>query len=119
MGQVKAECDHGLVVSGLVRLLESEGHEVANRRPFDLFIYDEEGINSLFEIKTDSTTTACYTAIGQLLVYSAGMQKKPSLFAVFPERLDERIRPAFAEIGIQLVLYNWDRDKLVFDNFPP
>jgi hypothetical protein len=119
LGHITAECDHGFIVNGLAEILRKKGFKVANRRPIDLFTYEKNEkstISSLFEIKTESETTDCYTAIGQLLVYSSGMED-PSLFAVFPETLSERFRRIIEDIGIIVILYKWENKKPVFRDF--
>lgn len=118
IGQVKAECDHGLVVKELAEILKSKGFRIANRRPIDLYNIGTNGdINSIFEVKTDSETTDFHTAIGQLMDYSSGMRKRPKLFAVFPETLDARFKEVLEEIGIQLILYKWENDTPLFSHF--
>lgn len=115
IGDVIAECDHGLIVNSLAEILRSQGFKTANERPIDLYIVSPKGrILALFEVKTDSATTDCYTATGQLLFYSSGMREKPKLFAVFPESLDRELKNAFGKIGIQVIDYEWEGNKLKF-----
>jgi hypothetical protein len=66
-------------------------------------------------MKTDSTSTSCYEAVGQLLFYSAKLAKRPRLVAVFPEPLDEKCITVFKKIGLQCLTYTWVRNEPHFD----
>lgn len=111
VGDVVAECDHGIVVSSLSEFLKNKGFQTAYKRPVDLYIVDGKKISALFEVKTDVTSTDCYTATGQLLFYSSGMKEKPTLLAVFPKNLCEKYKKAFETVGIKLITYDWINDK--------
>ena len=64
---VEANCNHGLVVSELRSVLAAGGLSVANDKNRDLYIYNSHGrIVTLFEVKTDTTLTNIYTAVGQI-----------------------------------------------------
>ena len=68
---IAAKCDHGPIVGALREKLESQGIIVGNRGLMDLYVLDKtQKIHTLFEVKTDSTPTRCYEAIGQLFYYS-------------------------------------------------
>lgn len=116
IGKVEAECDHGIVVSNLERQLRSMGLVAGNRRPMDLYVLDPNGrIRVLFEIKTDSASTSCYEAVGQLFFYTAKLAAKPLLVAVFPDSLDRQCIDVFKEIGLQSLTYRWVKDEPSFD----
>jgi hypothetical protein len=116
VGKIEAECDHGLVVDKLEQQLRLMGFVAGNSHPMDLYVLDPKGqITVLFEVKTDSTSTSCYEAVGQLLFYSAKLAKKPQLVAVFPESLDREFIDIFEEIGLQALTYRWIKNRLYFD----
>jgi len=117
IGRVKAECDHGLVVNRLAYILKSKNYKTVNRRPFDLYVYEKDAsVGSLFEIKTGVTTTDCYTAIGQLLVYFSKFTKKPKMYAVFPQEIREHFKTLLPKLGIELILYKWVNRSPNFEN---
>ena len=115
VGRVEAECDHELVVSSLEKLLRLTGLVLGNRYPMDLYVLDSsKRISTIFEVKTDSTSTSCYKAIGQLLFYSAKLDRRPQLIAVFPNTFDKQ--HTFDRIGIQCLTYRWRRNQPEFDD---
>jgi len=117
VGKVEAECDHGLVVSSLEKKLRTEGLIVGNRYPMDLYVLDADGeMVTLFEVKTDSSSASCYEAIGQLLFYSARLDRKPQIVAVFPHPFDREYGDVFDKIGIQRLTYTWKDNQPEFDN---
>ena len=117
VGEVEARCDHGLVVSNLERELRKRQFVVGNRFPMDLYILDPGGqAIILFEIKTDSILPSCYEAIGQLLFYSARLDRKPHLVAVFPQPFSEERGNIFNDLGIQCITYRWRHNQPEFDN---
>ena len=114
--KVEAECDHGLVVSNLEKKLRSMGLAAGNSYPMDLYILNpRRQITVLFEVKTDSTSTSCYEAIGQLFFYSARLIKKPQLVAVFPNSLDRHYIDILEEIGLQTLTYRWVNNMPCFN----
>jgi len=116
VGKIEAECDHGLVVTELEQQLRLMEFVAGNRHPMDLYVLDSKGqITFLFEVKTDSTSTSCYEAAGQLLFYSAKLAKKPRLVAVFPDSLNKEFIDTFEEIGLQTLTYRWIKNKPYFN----
>lgn len=114
--EVEAKCDHGLVVRSLEKELRSDSIVTGNRRPLDLYVLDSDGhVSILFEVKTDTTPTSCYEAIGQLLVYSAPLAKKPRLVAVFPDSLDRHYLEVFKKIGLRSLTYKWVKNEPIFE----
>lgn len=116
VGEVEAECDHGLVVRSLEKELGSDEIVTGSRHPFDLYVLDPDGqVSILFEVKTDTTPASCYEAIGQLLVYSAPFAKIPRLVAVFPDSLDRHYAEIFEKIGLRNLTYKWVKNEPIFE----
>ena len=116
VGKVEAECNHGRVVNNLERQLRSIGFATGNKYPIDLYVLDQnDRITVLFEIKTDSTSTSCYEAVGQLLFYAAKLPRKPLLVAVFPDSLDNHCIDTFRKIGLETLAYRWVGNEPSFD----
>lgn len=69
---VEGECDHGLIVSALERSLRPRGLRCGNDRNRDLFVVSSRRrTRYLFEVKTDGSPYAIYTAVGQLMLHAA------------------------------------------------
>jgi hypothetical protein len=105
---------HGIIVNALSRELIAMGHKVGNDKNRDLFIYKDDRIKVLFEIKTSSSTQCLYSAIGQLLLYSVPISKPVKLVAVLPEKLSQAVENRFAELGIKIIYYSRHDDIIVF-----
>lgn len=112
---IEAECDHGLVVNDLSSALQSLGFKVRNDRNRDLYVIGRDGkITSIFEIKTDTSTTSLYSAVGQLLLNSISLLKRPRLILAIPERLGKTIEGKLNKIGIEPLVFKWSDDKAIF-----
>lgn len=111
---VIAECDHGLLVNTLSKLLSNEGYLVGNDRNRDLFIYSNRSkITHLFEFKTSIDSQSIYTAIGQLLLNSIDSQTK-NLFLVVPKGLTINDKTKMKKIGISVLEYSWNSKEPIF-----
>lgn len=113
--EVEAECDHGLIVNDLSSVLRNLRLKFGNDRNRDLYVVNASGkLTSLFEIKTDVTSTSLYAGIGQLLLNSVSMAKHPKLILVIPNRLSRILEGKFKSLGIELLVFRWRGDKAVF-----
>lgn len=89
---IEAKCDHGIIVNELASVLNGIGLNVGNDINRDLYILSLKGkIAAIFEIKTDILSTNLYSGIGQLLLNSATLTKRPRLFLTIPERLNKTV----------------------------
>lgn len=107
-------CDHPLVVNALAALLKSRGMDVGNdRKPVrgckrDLFVRHSSGsLAVLFEVKTDSTPTAIYEAIGQLLMYSAYDDPAPRRVLVIPAETASDSIDRLMALGFHPLRFGW------------
>jgi hypothetical protein len=81
--EVQFERIHGLVQKALARELKQRELNIGNRRQKhglgpDLYVNDAKGrMKHLFEIKVGQDSQSTFTALGQLLVYSAGENPSP------------------------------------------
>lgn len=96
---------HGAVVDRLWRLLEKAGYAVANDRWRDLFTKDQESDGLLFEVKSSSDRQSLYTAVGQLMIHSAGSAVRR--IAVIPSDIPLELRADIVACGIEVLLYDW------------
>jgi hypothetical protein len=112
---IKAECDHGLVVNDLAHVLESFGFKVGNDKNRDLYVVDSHGkIKAIFEIKNDISTTSLYSAVGQLLLNSVSLIKSPRLILTIPKKVSTTLEGKLNKLGIELLIFGWRGDKAVF-----
>lgn len=110
------ERTHGIIVNSLAKILEEDGYSIGNDRNRDLFIHKNGKINTLFEIKTSSSTQDLYSAVGQLLIYSIPIKTKVNLCLVLPEKLNKTVENKLEELGLKIIYYNWQKNLPVFKN---
>lgn len=112
---IESKCDHGLIVNALSHALESRGFKVGNDRNRDLYVVDSDGkITSIFEIKSDTSTTSLYSAVGQLLLNGVSLTKKPRLILTIPKKVSKTLEGKLSKLGIELLISGWSSDKAVF-----
>lgn len=113
------EARHGTVVEALAAELGSMGHEVANDRERDLYVpRGRTQVKHLFEVKTVVSTTAIYTAVGQLLVNGRARDGRTNLHLVLPLEPTQRFRTALAKLQISPVVYDWNGGEPTFSGLP-
>ncbi|RZO52511.1 MAG: hypothetical protein EVA89_31895 [Sandaracinaceae bacterium] len=113
------EARHGTVVEALASELEATGHQVANDRERDLFVpRGRKHVKHLFEVKTVVSTTAIYTAVGQLLVNGRSRDESANLYLVLPLKPTRRFRTALTNLGISPVVYDWNEGEPTFSGLP-
>jgi hypothetical protein len=108
---------HGRVVNALQKRV---GRGAVNgtrsdMRP-DLYILNRSGqMETLFEIKASSDTQSWFTAIGQLLVYSAVERRRPQRVLVVPApREDLNFVEALKSLGIKVVTFRETAGRISF-----
>jgi|SRR3972149_4525489 len=112
---IEAECDHGLIVNNLSSVLEELGLTVRNDKNRDLYIIDSNRkITAIFEVKTDTSTTSIYSAVGQLILNSISLTVRPRLILVIPEQVDKTIESKLKQLGIESLIFKWVNDRLIF-----
>lgn len=117
VGTVENECNHNIVVNHLAKELQSMGVRVGSKQPYDLYVLGRPNeAKILFEIKTNSSTTDCYQAAGQLFFYSKIIGNRMQLVAVFPDSIDAEYLDVFEQIGIHCITYRWENGVPLFDD---
>lgn len=112
---IQSLCNHGIVVNTLAKTLIAKGYKIANDKNRDLYILTNTGkIRTVFEIKTNTLTGSLYSAIGQLILYSIGLEKNTGLFLVLPDQLKPEIEKRVKSIGIDILYYEWEEDFPIF-----
>ncbi len=107
---------HGIVVNELARKLEELGHRVGNDKNRDLFIFNNNHIESLFEIKTDYSIQNICTALGQLIVYSIPHAHIKNKFLVIPFPLNKALMLKCNELKIKVIIFYWSDNIPIFEN---
>jgi hypothetical protein len=116
--EIEAQCDHGIVVNTLAKRFENEGMTVGSNLRVDLFTVDSNNnLKALFEVKTESTSTRIYEAIGQLFYNATDLSMNCKLVAVFPKSIDDASRKVFHRLNIQCLTYEWVNDIPSFVGF--
>ena len=114
--EIEAKCDHGLIVNTLAKDLENIGMTIGNSQNIDLYTVDENNVPKiLFEIKTDTTRTQIYEAIGQLFFNSAKLGKNCHLVAIFPKYIDKESKDIIEKLNIHCLTYEWIYNRPHFD----
>ena len=112
---IKSKSDHGLVVNCLHDLVEKIGLKATNDNFRDLFIYDSAGLMTmLFEAKTDLSTSSIYSAIGQLMYYSASQDPIPKLVMVVPGKPKADTKKILDRLGIDILQYKLEKGNVQF-----
>jgi hypothetical protein len=116
------KCRHGAVVRALREALSDQG-KIMKSAQMDLVLFRKSQA-LVFEVKTSNTSTATYTAIGQLVLHSSLVNQlypalKVSRHIVLPDtpspHLQNRLRD---ELGFGVVTYDDDGDKVKFKALP-
>ncbi len=113
--RVEAACDHGIIANTLAATLKAKGVKVGSNHQIDLFTMANGDVTTLFEIKTDSSTTNIYGAIGQLLYHSTNIDKPCKLITVFPKDIDNQSKAILERLNINCITYSWDNGRPLFD----
>jgi hypothetical protein len=116
---ITADANHGIVVNQLREILVHMGWQVGNngrQGRIDLFIYNEEEVTHLFEVKTSLSLQNVYTAIGQLFMYSHRIQPRPRLLFVCPEGIPRSVSQILDAIGIRILTFRLDGRSATFSN---
>ncbi|WNZ60944.1 hypothetical protein QEG98_34290 [Myxococcus sp. MxC21-1] len=112
---VVAQCDHGLVVNHLLRMLRAAGHIARRDMLRDAYILKGGKVTHLFEVKTAADTTSIYAAVGQLLWHGGGGSAN-RLICVLPRTIKKEAAQRLGALGIRVVAYHWStNNELTFD----
>lgn len=116
--EIAAQCDHGIIVNTLAKSFENEGITVGSNSRVDLYTVDSiSNLKTLFEVKTDTTPTRIYEAIGQLFYHASNLSMNCKLVAVFPKSIDNDSKKIFQKLNIQCLTYEWINDVPSFVGF--
>lgn len=114
---------HGEVVNALAeQLLERDGIRLGDARIggygpdlYEIDPADATRMSRLYEVKTSVGSQSIFAAIGQLQAYGSFQQRPPEQVVVIPaEQLAEPLRQVLARLGIRVVEYLFQRNRVVF-----
>ena len=113
--EIEAESNHGIIINALARELSGKGIAVGNDRKRDLYTVKDDQIDRIFEAKTDLSNSSIYSAVGQLLMYSAekrleGNQK----ILVLPEKLKTSSEKVIARLRLEILYYSFEGEAVRF-----
>lgn len=100
---------HGDVVHALreYRLKQKKSGEVVpNTKLIDLYVLLNGVMTEIYEVKTDTSRQALYTAIGQLLVHS-GIHQNVKKFVVLPaeEEIPSDVKQTFKRLNVDIIQF--------------
>lgn len=107
---IVSNCDHGLLVDAMRKLLEKQDKKVSKDRYCDLYLLNTRGVpQTIFEFKTDDSLSSVYSAIGQLLFRSV-QWPSAKLVSVFPDTISNSVTAKLRQLEIHCVTYRWDKN---------
>jgi len=116
-GEIEAQCDHGPLISALADELRKRGLNIGNDNLRDLYVLSSKGrVQTLFEAKTNLSTSSIYGAVGQLMLHAAAEPKEPRRVFVAPGTPNPRTQRALKKLGIEVLSYKWDGNHPIFLN---
>lgn len=119
---IRARCDHGRIVNALAERLQplcmEEGIVVGNNAVNDLFIARGHRRLALFEVKTGSSPGDIYSAIGQLMYYTAEPRTQCARVAVLPAQSPGEVLTRLKHLGLHVCTYLWERRMPIFPDLP-
>lgn len=111
-GTIEAIVDHGLVVDELARVIRVAGHEPLKDQQRDLFVTNgNDQMVTLFEVKTDVSTTSIYQAVGQLMLNGYAQQPKVKKILVVPQEPTKETEQALKKLRIKVLTYDRKENK--------
>lgn len=113
--EIEAESNHGIIINALARVLESRDLSVGNDRKRDLYTIKDNRIDRIFEAKTDLSNASIYSAVGQLLMYSAekGLDGNQKIL-VLPEKLKASTEKVISKLGLSILYYSFEGEVVKF-----
>lgn len=120
---IEAIANHGLVVNALAAAITKAGHEIGNDQQRDMFIVrrgkkKKQGTAhlTLFEVKTDVSSTSIYQGVGQLMMNGLARGRQTNLILVVPGKPTAETVEGLKTLGIDILSYKWSRNKPKFSN---
>jgi predicted Zn-dependent protease len=108
---------HGIIVDSLKQYAENL-HPLAlvfNTQKIDLAIEVSNEISHIFEVKTSADSQSVYTAVGQVLMHSVGLNNAEKVVVLPKNNENVEVAKCLNELGIYLWLYTICDDKVVFE----
>lgn len=120
---IEARANHGLVVNALAAAITKAGHEIGNDQQRDMFIVHRRkkkkrgtACLTLFEVKTDVSSTSIYQGVGQLMMNGLTRESRTNLILVVPGEPTAKTENGLRKLGISVLSYQWLRNKPKFTN---
>lgn len=120
---IEAMANYGLVVNALAAAINEAGYELGNDQKRDMYIVHQgkekrqrNARVTLFEVKTDVSTTSIYQGVGQLMMNGLARESQTKLILVVPGDPTSETENGLKKIGIDVLSYKWLRNKPKFTN---
>jgi hypothetical protein len=115
-GDIESSCDHGIVVNELEKCLRRlKVSRIGKNQALDLYVLSKQNLlNTLFEVKSDVSTSSVYQGVGQLLYHSASSGKTPRKIFVLPEKPKAKTQAVLDALSIEVLTFRWKGSTPVF-----
>ncbi len=104
--------NHSLLVNKLASKLEEMDFQVANDSYRDLFVFKNNRITAVFEVKSSCNLQQLSSAIGQLILYSLPIKNSVKKFLLLPVKLNPEVEQQLNHFGINVLYYDWTKNKI-------
>ena len=113
---IDTQCDHDLVISNLAALLQNWKFKTGNDNNHELFLIDpsRNKISHVFEVLTDSKEKNILAAAAKLLLQTRGDESNSLPVLVLPEKNIIPYAPMLQKIGITVLGFRWEDDRIIF-----
>jgi len=113
--EVEAFSNHGIIINALAKELTNRGLLVGKDYKRDLFTVKNNQIDRIFEAKTDLLNTSIYSAVGQILIYSAEKDLIDNQkILVLPEKLKVSAEQVIGKLGLDILYYSFEDEAVRF-----
>ena len=120
-GSRKSEIDyvsrHGEVVAALHKIRENSletGSKIIKNVYIDLGVTTNGVLSELYEVKTSSSRSDIYTAIGQLFIHNSGNECKLSIVLPNYEPLGKELANGLKRYQIEVIYYELTDESVNF-----
>jgi hypothetical protein len=113
--EIEAISNHGIIINTLAEILKNKGLQIGNDRKRDLFTIKNNKIDKIFEAKTDLSNSSIYSAVGQVLMYSAEKNLEDNMkILVLPEKLNQKAEQTISKLGLDILYFHFEGDEVIF-----
>lgn len=110
------QVNHGLVVDSLKDFVSSKFQNdiIFNTQKVDLAIRFNKTITTIFEVKTSTNSQSIYTAVGQLLMHSAGLDLVEKYIVIPKSDFNHGMTLCLTTLNIKIIWYELTEKECFF-----